>query len=76
MGWAEQACDAFRDVLRLQDKVQSLNSKVDLQQTTIAYLNLEVAPLRMAVMILLGQAGIPIPATPPFEPPALPGSST
>lgn len=27
MGWAEKAWDAFRDVLRLQDKVQVLSSK-------------------------------------------------
>lgn len=76
MGWAEKAFDAFRDVLRLQDKVQSLTSKVDQQQTKIESLNIEVAQLRMAVTILLSQAGVPLPPKPPFEPPALPGSSS
>ena len=74
MGWAEKAWDAFRDVLRLQDKVQSLSSKVDLQQAKIESLNIEVAQLKMAVTILLGQAGVKLPPNPPFETPALPGS--
>jgi peptidoglycan hydrolase CwlO-like protein len=74
MGWAEKAWDAFRDVLRLQDKVQSLSSKVDLQQTKIESLNIEVAQLKMAVTILLAQAGVKLPPKPPFDPPALPGT--
>ena len=74
MGRESLGCVAFRDVLRLQDKVQSLSSKVDLQQTKIESLNIEVAQLKMAVTILLGQAGVKLPPKPPFDPPALPGT--
>jgi hypothetical protein len=73
MGWAEKAWDAFRDVLRLQDKVQALSSKVDVQQAKLESLNIEVAQLKMAVTILLGQTGVKLPPKPPFEPPTLPG---
>ncbi len=73
MGWAEKAFDAFRDVLRLQDKVQSLSTRVEAQQSKIESLNLDVAQLKMAVTILLGQSGVRMPPKPPFEPPSLPG---
>lgn len=60
MGWAEKAWDAFRDVLRLQDKVETLN--------------IEVAQLKVAVTILLSQSGIKDVPKLPFAPPSLPGS--
>ncbi len=78
MGLAEKAWDAFRDVIRLQDKVESLDKRVILQQAKIETLNIEVAQLQVAVSILLSQAGIQAPPKPPFAPPtppALPGSS-
>jgi hypothetical protein len=72
MGWAEKGWDAFRDVLRLQDKVQSLSQKVELQQGKIETLNIEVAQLRMAVAILLSQAGVKDVPKLPFAPPSPP----
>jgi hypothetical protein len=74
MGWAEKAWDAFRDVLRLQDKVESLSQKVELQQAKVEILNIEVAQLKMAVAILLSQAGIKDVPKLPFTSPKLPGS--
>jgi len=74
MSWAEKAWDAFRDVLRLQDKVHALDQRVALQQAKLETLNLEVAQLKIAVAILLNKAGLTVPDKPPFDPPALPGS--
>lgn len=77
MGWAEKAWDAFRDVIRLQDKVESLDKRVIAQQVKLETMNIELAQLQVAVSILLSQAGIQAPPKPPFSPPtppALPGS--
>ena len=73
MGWAEKAWDAFRDVLRLQDKVESLSKYVELHQAKIETLNIEVAQLKIAVAILLSQTGIKDVPKLPFSSPSLPG---
>ncbi|MDP3595964.1 MAG: hypothetical protein ABL983_02580 [Nitrospira sp.] len=74
MGWAEKAWDAFRDVLRLQDKVESLSKNIELHQAKIETLNIEVAQLKVAVSILLSQSGIKDVPKIPFSPPSLPGA--
>lgn len=74
MGWAEKAWDAFRDVLRLQDKVESLSKNIEIHQAKIETLNIEVAQLKVAVSILLSQSGIKDIPKVPFSPPSLPGA--
>lgn len=79
MGRAEKAWDAFRDVIRLQDKVEHLDTRVVFQQAKIEALNIEVAQLQVAVGILLSYSGLQAPPKLPFTPPtppALPGSSS
>jgi L-rhamnose isomerase len=73
MGLGEKAWESFRDVIRLQDKVQALGQKVEHQQLKIETLNLEVAQLKVAVAILLSQAGIKDIPKLPFSPPEPPG---
>ncbi|RPI46891.1 MAG: hypothetical protein EHM59_06160 [Betaproteobacteria bacterium] len=58
MSWTEKAWDAFREVLRLQDKVNAVGVQLKEQQTRIESLSIEVAELRMAVAILMGERGI------------------
>ena len=58
MGWSERIWDAFRDVLRLQDKVNGAAGQLHEQQRRIETLSIEVAQLKMAVAILLGQQGV------------------
>jgi len=58
MSWTEKAWDAFREVLRLQDKVNAVSVQLKEQQTRIESLSIEVAELRMAVAILMGERGI------------------
>lgn len=72
MSWGEKVFDAFRDVLRLQDKIQGMDQRVALQQAKIEALSLEVAQLKIAVTILLNQAGLTPPHRPPFDQPPLP----
>lgn len=75
MSWTEKAFDAFRDVLRLQDKIQGIDQRVMTQQAKVESLSIEVAQLKVAVTILLNQAGLTPPHRPPFDPPALPPST-
>lgn len=58
MSWTEKAWEAFREVLRLQDKVNAVGVQLKDQQTRIESLSIEVAELRMAVAILMGERGI------------------
>ena len=58
MGWSERIWDAFRDVLRLQDKVHAVAGQLQDQQRRLEMLSIEVAQLKMAVAILLGQQGV------------------
>lgn len=58
MSWTEKAWEAFRDVLRLQDKVNGVSLQLKEQQTRIESLSIEVAELRMAVAILMSERGI------------------
>jgi hypothetical protein len=58
MGWSERIWDAFRDVLRLQDKVIGVAAQLQDQQRRLETLSIEVAQLKMAVAILLSQQGI------------------
>lgn len=64
--------DAFRDVLRLQEKVERLDTRVVSQQANVERVNMDVAQLKMTVTILLSQAGVTPPPKPPFDPPGLP----
>ena len=64
--------DAFRAVLRLQEKVERLDTRVASQQANVERVNSDVAQLKMAVTILPSQAGVTPPPKPPFDPPALP----
>jgi hypothetical protein len=50
--------EAFREVLRLQDKVNSVAGQLKDQQRRIENLTIEVAQLRVAVSILLKDRGI------------------
>lgn len=58
MSWTEKVWEAFREVLRLQDKVQAVSVQLREQQTRVESLSIEVAELRMAVAILMGERGI------------------
>jgi hypothetical protein len=58
MSWTEKAWEAFREVLRLQDKVNGVSVQLKEQQTRIESLSIEVAELRMAVSILMSERGI------------------
>ncbi|MCC7082437.1 MAG: hypothetical protein IT530_17350 [Burkholderiales bacterium] len=58
MSWTEKAWEAFREVLRLQDKVNGVSVQLKEQQTRIESLCIEVAELRMAVAILMSERGI------------------
>jgi hypothetical protein len=69
MGWGEEMWAAFRDVLRLQDKVQSVAAQLGEQQRRIETMSLDVAQLKMAVAILLSQQGIKDLPKLPFEAP-------
>lgn len=69
MGWSERIWEAFRDVLRLQDKVHAVAGQLQEQQRRIELLSIEVAQLKMAVAILLSQQGIKELPKLPIEPP-------
>jgi len=69
MGWAEKAWDAFRDILRLQDKFEWLSKNVELHQAKTETLSIEVAQLKIAFTILLSQSGIKDVPKVPFSPP-------
>lgn len=69
MGWSERIWDAFRDVLRLQDKVRAVATQLQDQQRRLEMLSIEVAQLKMAVAILLGQQGVKELPRLPIEPP-------
>lgn len=69
MGWTEKAWEAFREVLRLQDKVNSVSGQLEAQQRRIEKLAIEVAQLRMAVAILMNDRGIKELPKLPFDPP-------
>jgi hypothetical protein len=71
MGWTEKAWEAFREVLRLQDKVNSVSRQLEAQQRRIETLSIEVAQLRMAVAILMNNRGIKELPKLPFEAPNL-----
>ena len=58
MGWTDKAWEAFREVLRLQDKVTAVSGQLSEQQRRIENLTIEVAQLRMAVVILMNDRGI------------------
>lgn len=58
MSWSEKAWEAFREVLRLQDKVNAVGVQLREQQTRIESLSIEVAELRMAVAILMSDRGM------------------
>lgn len=58
MAWTEKVWEAFREVLRLQDKVTAVGSQLQDQQRRIEALTIEVAQLKVAVAILLGERGI------------------
>lgn len=68
MAWAEKVWEAFREVLRLQDKVNSVSGQLREQQRRIEALTIEVAQLRMAVAILMSERGVKeLPRLPPFD---------
>jgi hypothetical protein len=54
----EKIWEAFRDVLRLQDKVNAVSGQIVDQQRRIENLTIEVAQLRVAVSILMSDRGI------------------
>lgn len=54
----EKVWDAFREVLHLQDKVNAMSGQMTEQQRRIENLTIEVAQLRVAVSILMGDRGI------------------
>jgi hypothetical protein len=58
MSWSEKAWEAFREVLRLQDKVNAVGVQLKEQQARLESLSIEVAELRMAVAILMSDRGI------------------
>ena len=58
MSWTEKAWDAFREVLRLQDKVNAVGVQLKEQQARIESLTIEVAELRMAVVMMMGDRGV------------------
>ena len=57
MSVMEKVWDAFREILRLQDKVNSVSGQMTEQQRRIENLTIEVAQLRVAVSILLSDRG-------------------
>lgn len=68
MGWTEKVWEAFREVLRLQDKVNSVAVQLQEQQRRIEALTLETAQLRVAVAILMNDRGIKgMPKLPPLD---------
>lgn len=69
MGWTEKAWEAFREVLRLQDKVNSVSGQLHEQQRRIEKLAIEVAQLRMAMAMLMNDRGIKEFPKLPFDPP-------
>ena len=58
MSLTERIWEAFRDVLRLQDKVNAVSGQIVDQQRRIENLTIEVAQLRVAVAILMSDRGI------------------
>jgi hypothetical protein len=58
MSWSEKAWEAFREVLRLQDRVNAVGVQLKEQQTRIESLSIEVAELRMAMAILMSDRGV------------------
>ena len=58
MSWSERAWEAFREVLRLQDKVNAVGVQLKEQQGRIESLTIEVAELRMAMVMMMGERGI------------------
>jgi hypothetical protein len=58
MSWSERAWEAFREVLRLQDKVNAVGVQLKEQQGRIESLTIEVAELRMAMVMLMGERGV------------------
>jgi peptidoglycan hydrolase CwlO-like protein len=68
VSWTERVWEAFREVLRLQDKVQSVSGQLQEQQRRIENLTIEVAQLRMAVLILMNDRGIKELPKLPFDP--------
>ena len=58
MSWSERAWEAFREVLRLQDKVNSVGVNSRSSKARNESLTIEVAELRMAMVMLMGERGI------------------
>jgi peptidoglycan hydrolase CwlO-like protein len=68
MAWTEKVWEAFREVLRLQDKVNSVSGQLQEQQRRIEALMIEVAQLRMAVAIVMSDRGLKeLPRLPPLD---------
>lgn len=66
---AERVWDAFRDVLRLQDKVNALSTQVTDQQRRIENVIVEIAQLRVAVSIRMSDRGVKDLPRIPVDPP-------
>ena len=58
MSVMEKVWEAFREVLRLQDKVNAVSGQITEQQRRIENLAIEVAQFRVAVSILMSDRGI------------------
>ena len=69
MSWSERVWEAFREVLRLQDRVIAVGTQLKDQQSRIEGLTVEVAELRMAVAILMSDRGIKALPKLPVDPP-------
>jgi len=54
----EKVWEAFREILRLQDKVSAVSGQLIEQQRRIGNLTIEVAQLKVAVSILMSDRGI------------------
>jgi hypothetical protein len=54
----ERVWEAFREVLRLQDKVNAVSGQMIVRQRRIENLTIEVAQLKVAISILMSDRGI------------------
>lgn len=54
----EKVWEAFREILRFQDKVRAVSGQLIEQQRRIGNLTIEVAQLKVAVSILMSDRGI------------------
>lgn len=58
MGITDKAWEAFRDVLRLQDRVILLSEQLKNQQSKIEKLSIEMAQLQFVVRYLMMNQGV------------------